>query len=232
MLHRYFRSLVHLFFPELCMGCNNSLVEQEEMVCTSCLFHLPKTDFHLDCNNDSVQLLKGKFQFKFACSMLYLSSGSLVERLIYNLKYNNHPQVGYYFGRLYGKDLLDSPFMEKIDLVVPIPLHRKRLNKRGYNQSEYFARGLAKSLGSKVDSKTLIRRTYQSSQTKLLTFERVLNVEDAFQCNEPEKFGNKNILLVDDVLTTGSTIASAANELNKSAPSCKIYIASLARAKI
>lgn len=227
---KVWRSVWDLFYPQVCMGCKEVLVSQENMLCTSCLFHLPGTDFHFDSNNEAVQLLKGKFRFEFASSMLILKPGSIVEELIYNLKYNNHPQVGYFLGQRYGFQLMESPYFKGIDVIIPIPLHPKRFLKRGYNQSEVFARGLSRSLGVSVDCTVLKRRKYQKSQTKMTTEERITNVEDIFICKFSEEWKDKRILLVDDVLTTGSTITSAAEELLATMPDCKLYIASIARA--
>lgn len=228
MIQKYLNAIIHLFFPELCMGCNQSLMDQEEIICTSCLFHLPLTKFHLDANNEAVQLFRGKIPCAFACSMLYLKSDSISESLIYNLKYNNHPQVGLFLGRRYGVDLLSSPVFKYIDIIVPIPLHKKRRQKRGYNQSEYFAKGLSESLLKPVNFSLLKRNKYQISQTKMASSDRYQNVKGAFSCISPEKAKGKCILLVDDVLTTGATLSSAAEELLQTIPDCKIYIATLA----
>lgn len=229
-IFKLWKSCLHLFYPELCMGCSDALLEQEELICSSCLYHLPWTDFHLDNNNETMQLLKGKFPFVFACSMLYLSPESSVEQLIYNLKYKNHPQVGFSLGLMYGKKLVESRVFEEIDILVPIPLHAKRLRKRGYNQSEYFAKGLAKALGKDVDVSLLKRKKYQTSQTKMAAVDRYQNVAEAFSCVNPQKETTLNILLVDDVLTTGATITAAVECLLKEMPQCKIYIATIARA--
>ncbi|EFK59926.1 hypothetical protein U0038_00510 [Sphingobacterium spiritivorum] len=122
----YWKDFLSLFFPECCFGCGAGLLYQEKFLCTTCLYHLPLTCFHLDNNNEPTRQLRGKCDFQNATAMLFLSKGTLVERILYQLKYNGHPEIGYFLGMKYGEVLRRTREYADVDLVVPVPLHRKR----------------------------------------------------------------------------------------------------------
>ncbi|QQT28300.1 ComF family protein [Sphingobacterium spiritivorum] len=225
----YWKDFLSLFFPECCFGCGVALLYQEKFLCTTCLYHLPLTYFHLDSNNEPTRQLRGKCDFQNATAMLFLSKGSRVERILYQLKYNGHPEIGYFLGIKYGEVLRRTSEYADVDLVVPVPLHRKRQRKRGYNQAEYFARGLATSMSIPLDNVNLARTIETSSQTMYSRLDRYDNVEGIFDILNKETLTDKHILLVDDVLTTGATLASAASMLS-GISGVRVSIATLARA--
>ena len=225
----YWKDFLSLFFPECCFGCGAGLLYQEKFLCTTCLYHLPLTCFHLDNNNEPTRQLRGKCDVQNATAMLFLSKGTLVERILYQLKYNGHPEIGYFLGMKYGEVLRRTREYADVDLVVPVPLHRKRQRKRGYNQAEYFANGLAASMSIPLDNVSLVRSVETSSQTMYARLDRYDNVEGIFDIVNKEALKDKHILLVDDVLTTGATLASAARTLSVIC-GVRISIATLARA--
>jgi ComF family protein len=129
------------------------------------------------------------------------------------LKYNNHPEVGVRLGKLYGKDLVDAGFKNKFDLIIPVPLHKSRKRRRGYNQSEKFAEGLSHQLQIPCDENIVERTVKTTTQTRKTKIERWENVKDVFQVKQPEKIIGKRILLVDDVITTGATLEACGQQL-------------------
>lgn len=225
----FWQGFSHILMPNLCCGCDRALYGYEEILCTDCIYHLPLTDFHLDKNNESAQQLLGKLDFLFASSMLYLSKSSRVEKLLHRLKFKGFPQIGEYFGYQYGMQLAriaeDIPF----DFIIPIPIHRSKLKKRGYNQAACFAVGLAKGLGTPVLVDVLLRTVASASQTTKSRVERYDNVEKVFSLSVNHiELADKHILVVDDVLTTGATICAAGNLLKDIG--AQISVATLARA--
>jgi ComF family protein len=131
-------------------------------------------------------------------------------------------------GRWYGEVLRESGEYDDVDVIVPIPLHPKKILKRGYNQSFYIAKGIAKELGSVVDSRSVKRVVNNPSQTTKSGTMRWQNVERIFRVSHPEHLHGKHILIVDDVLTTGATISSCVTAISALVPDCRISIASLA----
>lgn len=229
IFQQYFRDFLHLFLPELCLACDVALISGEKNLCTSCLFHLPFTDFHLDKDNETAKQLWGKVDFRHAISMLYLAKSSRVEHLIHQMKYRGKSQIGYFLGELYGQKIKSCVWEWKVDCIVPVPLHISKERQRGYNQSAYFARGLAKSLAISYDENMLKRVVASASQTTFHRSERYDNVESVFQLNIPaELIADKHILLVDDILTTGATIGECAKQLI--AAGAQVSIATIARA--
>lgn len=224
----YLKDLMHLFLPQVCHACGQSLMHHEEVLCTGCIYHLPLTDFHLDDKNETAQQLWGKMDFIHAISMLYLSKSSRVEQLLHRLKYQNMPKIGVYLGKMYAKKLSSIGFFDTIDLIVPIPIHRNKLIKRGYNQASQFAQGLSKATQVPWNEKILLRTVDSVSQTKKSRLERYDNVEGVFAIKNPSSVRDKHVLLVDDVLTTGATICVAGNILLEAG--AQVSVMTIARA--
>lgn len=148
-------------------------------------------------------------------------------KIIIALKYNSLPGYGRIMGRFMGRHLSASKHFSDIDIVVPVPLHPFRHMARGYNQSEYIATGVAESLGCKMVANALSRRRYNTSQTKLSRRKRWENTENIFSVRKANALSGRHILLVDDVLTTGSTIVSLASTILDQVENVRVSIAVL-----
>lgn len=226
---RFIQSLSHVLLPNLCCACDRALRADEHILCMDCLFHLPITDFHQDQSNESAKQLWGKLDFEYAFSMLYLQKSSRVEQLLHRLKFKGYPEIGLYLGTLYASTLARIHLQNPIDYIIPIPLHRQKLRKRGYNQAECFAKGLSTGLSVPLLTDVLLRIVASASQTTMARVERYNNVEQVFALSQKETcLEGKHILLVDDVLTTGATICAAGNMLKKRG--ARVSIATIARA--
>lgn len=225
----FIKDFLHVLLPDSCLACDTVLFAQESIICTECLYHLPLTDFHRDVNNETARQLWGKLDFEVAMSMLYLSKNSRVERLLHRLKYGNRPQVGRFLGRMYGKTISTIVENQRFDMLVAIPIHRKKRKQRGYNQAFQFGRGLSDSLDIPVYEDVLVRKIYSTSQTKKNRSERYENVEGVFVIN-PQYSGleDKHIALVDDILTTGATLSEAGRILKMAG--AKVSVLTIARA--
>lgn len=223
----FLQGFSHILMPRMCCACDASLYTNEEVLCTDCLFHLPVTDFHLDKDNESAKQLWGKLDFEFACSMLYLSKSSRVENLLHRLKFKGFSEIGEYLGKLYADSLKN--LVHEIDYILPIPIHKSKLRKRGYNQAECFAKGLSEGLKIPLLSNKLVRVVASASQTTKARLERYDNVENVFALlSDKIDLNNKHIILVDDVLTTGATLCTAGNILKRAG--AKVSVITLARA--
>ena len=210
-----FKDFIGLFFPDICLICGNSLYHGEQIVCSRCLLHLPETNFHLQDDNPVARVFWGRVPIDKASSLYYYKKGGSVQQLIHQFKYHGHQEVGNFLGRYFGEVLRQTDFFNNaIDYILPIPLHPKKLKIRGFNQAEIFALGLAESLESVVDNSSVVRRVATSTQTKKSRYKRWENVNEIFQLTHPEKLEGKNILLVDDVITTGSTMEACLQVLN------------------
>jgi len=216
-----------LIYPSLCFACDRTLYKHEQSVCTLCRYHLPKTNYHLDNVNPLSKLFWGRVDIKSASAFYHFDKGSKVQNLIHHLKYKGQKEIGNALGFIYGKELLKSENYEKIDLVVPVPLHPKKLKKRGYNQSDYFAMGLAKALKTKWLSDGLLRTSDSKSQTLRSRFDRWQNLSSVFGMRNPQNFDGMNVLIADDVITTGSTLEACA-ELLLLIPGVKVSVAAIA----
>lgn len=210
-LLKWFRSFLHLFFPRCCVVCGNPLQEGEEVLCLRCNMDMPRTDFHLLKDNPVERMFWGKVPLERAAVYFFYQKGSAYRHLLYKLKYEGRKDVGETMGRFMAEELKKAGFFQGIDVVVPVPLHPRKLRKRGYNQSEYIARGVASVTGIAVDSSSVARIRETDSQTRKSAYERWENVKGIFRLSAPERFVGKHVLIVDDVLTTGATTTACAD---------------------
>lgn len=212
-LKRYTEDLINLLFPDLCNGCGKLLYRGEKDICTKCLYDLPYTDFHLYEDNLVAKQLWGRLPLNAAMAMLYFKKGTKVQNLIHSLKYKGKTEVGLTLGKLLANRLVKSEMYADVDLVIPVPLHEKKLRQRGYNQSEYIAKGLATALDLSVSTTHLLRNKATETQTKKARYTRYENMQDVFSVKHENELLNKHILLVDDVITTGATLEACGNTL-------------------
>jgi len=211
----YATDLGALFFPKYCSSCNRNLMHFEKAVCMHCLTHLPRLQMHDERDNAVEKLFWGRIDVEAATAFLSMPRNGISHRLIHRLKYHGDQEVGERLGALFAHELLESERMKGIDVIVPVPLHPKKLHVRGYNQCDCIARGMAETLGADISLNNLTRTHFSASQTRRGRISRWSNVKDIFWVREPEKFENKRILLVDDVITTGATIEACATALLK-----------------
>jgi ComF family protein len=223
--------LINLFYPEVCSACNNALFKGEKTLCTNCLYHLPKTNFHLIAGNVVEKQFWGKVPLHSATSLYYFNKGERVQKLIHRLKYHGDKDVGTLTGRILGLELKICERFATVDTVIPVPLHSSKKRLRGFNQSDFFAEGLADSMGVKHVPDYLVRKKATSTQTRKSRFSRFENVDRVFSVNEVYKPDAQHFLLVDDVITTGSTMTACAEALLRW-ENCKVSIATIAYARL
>ncbi len=204
-------AFVRLFFPARCAVCGAPLQTGEEGICLSCNMDMPRTGYHLHRDNPVARLFWGKFPLERATSYIYYNKGDDSRRLLHLLKYGGREDLGEVMGRFMAAEFAPSGFFRNVDVIVPVPLHPKRQRSRGYNQSACIARGISAVTGIPVDTLSVIRHKATETQTRKSTFERWENVDGIFQLSSPERFTDKHILLIDDVLTTGSTVTACAD---------------------
>jgi ComF family protein len=220
---------VSLFFPVTCVSCGKALYRNENNICTYCLYHLPKSNFHLSNDNPVAKIFWGRINIRSAAAFYTFNKGGKVQQLIHQLKYKGQQQVGISLGKLYGYELRNCLDFNGIDVIIPVPLHAKRQRKRGYNQSACFAEGLAETMQLAIDSTVLFRSAASETQTKKTRFTRWKNVESIFYVKNEHQILNKHILLVDDVITTGATLEACAQVLLK-VNGVKVSVATIAYA--
>jgi ComF family protein len=209
----FIEDFISLLYPNVCAACGNSLFKHEEIICTYCLYHLPKTNYHLLEASPLDKVFWGRAQLSHTAALYNFQKKSKVQHLIHQLKYKGRTDVGIYLGKVLGTDLAKTQAFMDVDKVIPVPLHPDKQRKRGYNQSEQIAIGMAKAMNTEMDSTSFIRTVDTQTQTKKSRFARWENVKEIFQVTSASELANKHILLVDDVITTGATLESAAHIL-------------------
>ena len=225
----WIKDLISLLFPRYCKVCGRRLTHSENHLCISCLLELPRTHYEQIPENLLMQHFIEWPEVVSATAYLYYYKEGKYSSLIHHLKYHDHPEVGTYLGRLAATELRESGFFDGIDLIIPVPLSRKRYRQRGYNQSDYIAQGISEVTHIALRTDCLVRTVDTDTQTHKSKEERWKNTKDIFQVVNPEALKGKHLLLIDDVATTGATLHACASTL-LTLPGVRISIFALAKA--
>jgi ComF family protein len=207
-------NLFHLFFPRLCASCKAILTEREEEICLHCLCNLPRNRFYLREDNPILRLFAAKVDIVHATAFLQYGKGNKTRRLVHSFKYGGNQRLAFLLGR---HAALELPFRHTgyrdAEILIPVPLHAEKERKRGYNQSEQICDGLASAWNIPVRTDVLKRSMLTYTQTGKKLYERWRNMQEVFLPMEPDALKGRHVLLVDDVITSGSTLTSCAEAL-------------------
>jgi len=221
------KKLLNLFFPKVCYACSHLLTDNERHICTACRHHLPVTNYHFE-NDDSVEkVFYGRVKLEHATALLKFQKKGMVQHLLHNLKYRGHETIGKVLGEWLGNELKTVEAYKYIDVVIPVPLHKRKLRKRGYNQVDQFGKAIAKALNAQYMDAVLLKTTTTGTQVFKKRIARWRDPDAIFTIENKALITGKHLLLVDDIITTGATIEACANVLNK-AKAIKISVATMA----
>ena len=204
--------LLNLIWPTTCQACGERLYKAEEAICTNCLAHLPRTNYHLWAENDFHKLFWGRIPVMYTTALYFFEKESPYRKLIHKLKYQKMPEIGVALGREMGYEIKASVF-EEIDIILPVPLHPRKKQLRGYNQSDMIAKGLSEGMDKPWSATILKRNKHTATQTRKGKYERWQNVKSIFTVDPANKIRDKHVLVVDDVVTTGATLEACVAEL-------------------
>ena len=224
------RYLLDLFFPKVCPGCQELLDVSEYVFCTSCRHEIPLTNHHLEQQNEIYKKFYGRIEIEYASAFMLFQKKGIVQQIIHQLKYKNQQEIGTALGHWYSEILKDYIKNQEFDCIIPVPLHPKKHNQRGYNQVENFGKTLAHNLNISYDPTFLYRAVNTKTQSKKNRLGRTENIQDIFKTNLHSEYQNKHFVLVDDVITTGATLEACAKALQK-IPGSKISIICMAIAE-
>lgn len=221
--------LLNLFFPKSCAGCQSFLLSDEKVICTQCRHEVPLTNHHQIADNEIFQKFYGRIPLEYGSALFYFHKKGIVQEMIHQLKYKGQQEIGETIGNWYSEELQHLEHIKNIDYIIPVPLHKKRLHERGYNQVEGFGKALSANLNIPYDDELLYRKLYTKTQTKKDLLGRADVISTVFDVNFTENHQGKHFLLVDDVLTTGSTLEACSRAILK-IPNARISIVCMAMA--
>ncbi len=198
-----------LIYPRHCEACGNNLFKHEKYICNYCKVNLPKSNYHHASDTELTRVFAGRVPFVHALSLYVFEKSGKIQKLLHAIKYQHQKDLAEFLGKQYANDLLKNNTFNGVDVIIPIPLHKNKLKARGFNQSEWFAKGLSENLNIPIDTQTMMRKVETNTQTKKRKYQRWENVEGIFEITNHEALKNKHVLIIDDVITTGATIEAA-----------------------
>ncbi|MEO6454899.1 MAG: phosphoribosyltransferase family protein [Ginsengibacter sp.] len=207
------QGFLHLFYPHVCTGCGNDVIEDENLLCLQCVNALPRTNFAVHANNPVEKIFWGRLPLTAAMSEFYFAKGTIIQHLIHEFKYKGNKDVGIYLGAMMGSSLMGNNRFNKIDALIPLPLYADKERKRGFNQAMILCQGISEVMNIPIIKDTVLRKKFTQTQTKKHRQERWQNVEGSFKVEGTEQLNDKHILLVDDVITTGATLEACGKEI-------------------
>ena len=224
---RFLKNIFYLFYPNICASCDNQLNDYENVLCLSCRYDLPLTNFINFTPNDIEQAFQGRVSIEFATSLLFYDREGIVHDLIHKLKYKGHQEIGVFLGNWLGNELLQCERLPKLDYIVPVPIHKNRLKKRGFNQVTKFGEQISEILAVPMSDGILLRKLDSGTQTLKQRIDRFKDLKEKFYITNNELLKGKHILLIDDVITTGATVEACIIKLQE-IKDIKISIATMA----
>lgn len=230
-IRRWCADLLSMIYPNVCEVCGTALAQGEDVMCLDCAYHLPRCNMHLQPFNHIHQRLASHAHIERAAGYFHYYRGNRYTRLIHAAKYNHRPMVARTLARNFANEITSDGFFRDIDLIIPVPLHRSKELRRGYNQSLYIARGISDVTGIAIGDNLTATRDH-TTQTKSNAYARWLNSRHIYTCVRPDELHCRHILIVDDVITTGATLLACCETIHAASPTAKISVITLAVATL
>lgn len=206
VLSTWYKDLVHVLFPDLCLACNKEPKTADAWFCVACIHQMPYTDHFEIADNNVVKHFKGRVKLGHGAAILRFKEGGIAQNMLHQLKYKERKEIGEVFGKIGSEKFANCKYFPTPDIIIPVPIHKNKQLRRGYNQSSIFGKSLGECCNITFSENIILKTKNNESQTGKSRTERVNNVKDGFAVKQPESLKYKNVLIVDDVITTGATL--------------------------